>query len=94
MDKGSGYLLFIKTDIRVPLICRTRNSMATTALRVKVIEEIQQIPEDKLGELYDVLHFFRIGLQQKPTSSHENTVMAFAGCWEDMADEEFDNIAQ
>ncbi|MCP4399967.1 MAG: DUF2281 domain-containing protein [bacterium] len=64
--------------------------MATTALRVKVIEEIQQMPEDKLGELYDVLHFFRIGLQQSPASSHENDVMAFAGCWEDMAEEEFD----
>lgn len=66
--------------------------MATTALRVKVIEEIQQMPEDKLGELYDVLHFFRIGPQQQPASSHENAVMAFAGCWEDMTDEEFDTL--
>lgn len=64
--------------------------MATTALRVKVIEEIQQMPEEKLGELYDVLHFFRIGLQQSPASSQEDAVMAFAGCWKDMPNEEFD----
>jgi hypothetical protein len=66
--------------------------MATTALRVKVIEEIQQMPEEKLGELYDVLHFFRIGLQRTPSSSSENAVMAFAGCWNDMTDEEFDAL--
>ena len=64
--------------------------MATTALRVKLIEEIEQMPEEKLGELYDVLHFFRIGLQHTPAASHENGVMAFAGCWSDMTDEEFD----
>lgn len=66
--------------------------MATTALRAKVIEEIQQMPEEKLGEIYDVLHFFRIGLQHAPARSSENAVMAFAGCWDDMADEEFDAL--
>jgi hypothetical protein len=66
--------------------------MTATALRVKVIEEIQQMPEEKLGELYDVLHFFRIGLQHTPASSSEQAVMAFAGCWSDMTDEEFDAL--
>ena len=66
--------------------------MATTVIREKVIEEIQHMPEDKLDELYDLLHFFRIGLQQAPASSSDNAVMAFAGCWKDMADEEFDAL--
>ena len=66
--------------------------MANTALRVKVIEEIQQMPEEKLSEIYDVLHFFRIGVQHTPASSHENTVMAFAGCWGEMTNEEFDAL--
>lgn len=66
--------------------------MTATTLRVKVIEEVQQMPEEKLGELYDVLHFFRIGLQHTPASSSEHAVMAFAGCWGDMTDEEFDAL--
>jgi hypothetical protein len=66
--------------------------MTTTALRMKLIEEIQQMPEEKLNELYDVLHFFRIGFQYQPPSPQNNAVMPFAGCWDDMTDEEFDEF--
>ena len=66
--------------------------MATTAIRAQVIEGIQHMPEEKLDELYDQLHFFRIGLQHIPASSSDNTVMAFAGCWKDMSDEDFDAL--
>lgn len=36
--------------------------MQTSALHLKVIEEIKLIPEDSLLKLYDFIHFFRVGL--------------------------------
>lgn len=31
-------------------------------LREKIIGELQNIPEDKLLEIYDLIHYFRLGL--------------------------------
>ncbi len=31
----------------------------------KIIQELQNIPEDKLVELYDVIHYFRLGLSKE-----------------------------
>jgi hypothetical protein len=28
----------------------------------KIVKELQNIPEDKLAELYDLIHYFRLGL--------------------------------
>lgn len=28
----------------------------------QIIQELQDIPEEKLAELYDVIHYFRLGL--------------------------------
>jgi hypothetical protein len=28
----------------------------------KIIQELQDIPEDKLTQLYDLIHYFRLGL--------------------------------
>lgn len=28
----------------------------------KIMQEIQDIPEDKLAEIYDIIHYFRLGL--------------------------------
>ena len=28
----------------------------------KIIEELQDIPEDKLAQLYELIHYFRLGL--------------------------------
>jgi hypothetical protein len=30
----------------------------------KIVEELQDIPEDKLAELYDLIHYFRLGLDK------------------------------
>ncbi len=37
-------------------------------LQEQIITEIKQIPDDKLAEIYDLIHYFRLGLNQKPTS--------------------------
>jgi hypothetical protein len=31
----------------------------------KIVQELQDIPEDKLEELYDLIHYFRLGLGQE-----------------------------
>lgn len=56
----------------------------------QVIEEIKRIPENKLTEIYDFLHFFRLGLQKSNGSMEE--IMKFAGCWNDMPDEVFNDF--
>jgi hypothetical protein len=28
----------------------------------KIVQELQDIPEDKLAELYNLIHYFRLGL--------------------------------
>ena len=39
-------------------------------LQEQLIEEIKQIPNEKLAEIYDLIHYFRLGLaQEKPTES-------------------------
>ena len=62
-------------------------NMHATTLQAKVIEEIQRVPEDKLTELYAVIHFFRVGVETVASTSDD--LMQFAGCWQDMPDEEF-----
>ncbi len=31
----------------------------------KIVQELQDIPEDKLAEIYDLIHYFRLGLGLK-----------------------------
>ncbi len=33
----------------------------------KIVQELQDIPEDKLAELYDLIHYFRLGLSTERT---------------------------
>ena len=37
-------------------------------LQEQIIEEIKQIPNDKLIEIYDLIHYFRLGLTQEKQS--------------------------
>lgn len=39
--------------------------MQQLELQTKLIEEIKQIPNDKLAEIYDLIHYFRLGLKQE-----------------------------
>lgn len=68
-----------------------RQGMSTSKLQLKIIEEIKLLPDEKLQELYDVIHFFRVGVE---TVKHNpDDIMQFAGCWEDMSDEEFETFS-
>jgi len=37
-------------------------------LEDQIIEEIKQIPSDKLVEIYDLIHYFRLGVTQEKQS--------------------------
>lgn len=61
-----------------------------TAMREQVIEELRQVPEDRLTEIYDLIHFFRLGLQSAQTGGGD--VMRFAGAWAGMPEAQFEGF--
>ncbi|HJW86254.1 MAG TPA: hypothetical protein VJ440_06460 [Candidatus Brocadiaceae bacterium] len=66
--------------------------MSISTLKTKIFKEIHLIPDGKIEELYDVIHYFRIGLE---TSEGEpRQIMEFAGCWNDMSEKTFAGFSQ
>ena len=61
--------------------------MSMSIERSQVYQEIDRIPEERLPEIYNLLHFFRLGLERAEES--ELSVMRFAGSWKNMPDETF-----
>lgn len=59
--------------------------MKISSIREKVVEEVKQIPEEKLPQILDLIHRFRLGLQfsRKPTDK----ITSYAGCWKDMPED-------
>ena len=66
--------------------------MGESIIRDKVMEEIKLIPEHKLSEGYDFIHYFRIGLQKSKVNI--NQIMQFAGCWKDMSEDLFNDFLE
>lgn len=64
--------------------------MRESVMLSKVIEELNLIPEHKLSEVYDFTHYFRIGLQK--SKGNVDQTMKFAGCWEDMPENLFNEF--
>jgi hypothetical protein len=59
-------------------------------MRNKVVDEIDQMPENKLAEIYDFLHYFRIGLQK--SRDNDKILLKFAGSWSDMPESDFEEF--
>jgi hypothetical protein len=70
--------------------------MNISADRRKIIEEIEQIPEDKLSVVYRMVHDYRIEHEESKLGddSATNHFMEFAGAWEDMSDEELNEFLE
>jgi len=66
--------------------------MHSSTLRSKVVKEVQLIPENKLEEIYDFIHYFRIGIEASEEKPME--IMKFAGCWNDMPNEIFTKLSE
>jgi len=58
--------------------------------REQIIEELNQIPEPKMAELYDIIHYFRLGLQSE--KREENPTLRLAGIWSDMPEDQFRSL--
>lgn len=65
--------------------------MARTMTKNMLINEINLIPEDKLLDLYQVVHYFRLGLERSLVAERK-TILEFAGCWQDMEQTDFDDF--
>lgn len=61
--------------------------MDSSNIRTKLAAEIELIPEEKLDDLYNFIHFFRLGVQN--SQGEVDQIMQFAGCWSEMPDEAF-----
>ena len=59
--------------------------------RQQLIDEINLIPKSHLRELFDLLHYFRLGLQASNQSKVE-ALMNHAGDWEDLDDETAEDL--
>ena len=42
----------------------------------KIVKELQGIPEEKLAEIYDLIHYFRLGLSKEPPSPRTPGLLA------------------
>ena len=59
-------------------------------MRAKVIEELDRLPTDRLTEIYDLIHYYRLGIETTLVRDQKaKNIMSFAGSWEDMSEDEF-----
>jgi hypothetical protein len=65
--------------------------MESPPLREQVLDEIRLIPEEKLFELYELIHDFRLDLSKTRSTPH---IMQFAGCWQDLPDDVFTDFSE
>lgn len=47
--------------------------MQAIELQKQLIEEIKQIPLEKIPEIYDLIHYFRLGFMQEKNISQNQT---------------------
>jgi|GEM_PF-476918 hypothetical protein len=66
--------------------------METADIQSQIMEELRLIPKDRLPELYDFIHFFRLGLEAVKDDTEE--IMRFSGCWQDMTQREFEDFSE
>jgi hypothetical protein len=45
----------------------------------KIIQELRDIPEDKLAEIYDIIYYFRIGLERELSAEETPTEIVIEG---------------
>jgi len=44
-------------------------------LQQQIMQEIQDIPDDKLAEIYDLIHYFRLGLNKENASERKPGIL-------------------
>lgn len=64
--------------------------MELSMLRDKLLEEIEKFPKDKLADLYNLIHYFRLGLQVREVNPEK--IIQLAGSWKDMSEDDFNEF--
>ena len=59
-------------------------------IKEKIIKEVEKIPKDKIAEVYDFVHLFRIGIesQRKIIKDKRQAALKFFGIWKNISDTE------
>lgn len=60
------------------------------SVKEKIIKEVEKIPEEKIAELYNVVHLFRTGIEnkKKAVKDRRSEAVKFFGIWKGMSAEE------
>jgi hypothetical protein len=60
------------------------------SVKEKIIREVEKIPEEKIAELYNVVHLFRKGVESKKKAPKDrrSEAVKYFGIWKDMSPEE------
>lgn len=59
------------------------------SIKEKLINEVKKIPEDKIAELYNVVHLFRLEAEtKKAVKDRRKEVVKFFGIWKDISAQE------
>ena len=66
--------------------------MSQLEIREKVIEELRNIPDEKMENIYEFIRHIRTDPQNSRTNA--DTIMGFAGCWSDMPDNAYSDFIQ
>lgn len=64
--------------------------MKVSTMREKLFDEIAKIPDEKVHEIFDFLHYFRLGLGIK--ASNPQKILQLAGSWKDMSEDDFEDF--
>ena len=67
--------------------------MAPLVIKRKVLQEIDLLPEDKLIDIYNFIHHFRLGVEKAESIPTKSTV-SFAGSWSDMPEDMFQEMSR
>lgn len=65
--------------------------MNSSQIKDKVLQEIDLLPDDRLSDVYNFIHFFRLGIE-KAEEAGVQSILAFAGSWQEMPNEQFEEF--
>jgi len=59
-------------------------------IKERIIEEVDKLPEDKIAEVHDFIHLFRVGIesQKKSSKDRRQAALKFFGIWRNLSNKE------
>jgi len=58
--------------------------MLLPILKGKLINEINLIPDEKSSELYNFVHYFRLGIERIKADKDKEDILSYCGSWKDI----------